>query len=692
MRISSFGFVALLLFITNGSVLLHAQAEAQPAKDRTEKNEKPDTSKAPTPEAQSTANTDVSDDLKSLFMVLDDLGRGTVKDAKPIELTLVDAEQQARREIMQVWLVSEDDKSLTVWQDDLIPWTYSKREPTTLPSSWNPTTVKVDSVHDADVEARFKKLSETEKKPTERKLYAPGPSYRALAAHAAWKKGLTQCCNAIIAPDLEGKSFQDYRQAVLDDLAWLHLLRGVNLLMYADRTEVVKHLRLAAKISPKSAFAFDAKELADRLDKIIAQQGAKPAAKVDENKLDNEQRASLYVSELVNLRCPQLSQPGFIERYLAIVDGKPDQNPPTLKLRQMQMAAVPVLLTALEDDTPTRTVYHWRDFARRRLVWRVSDFAWQILRDITQKEFGNQAVVGFTLSSMKPEDKHQAIEEAKEWYAANKSLSANDRMLAFFESPNSEDWFTAANYFQQKKDARAVAPILKKIPVANQFDKGKLCELVAGFGDRNATPAIQKVLRTAPEPADRISAAIALWMLGDKSGVRVAINFAKAEKQSYGNWEEPIWFLMRSKTPEGIDALKAMVTKAPANRVADVIETIGSSITGELWGQRREPAGCVEVCPILMTAMDRKEYTGATVNDVKVRIKDNAARAFVLLREGSLESPGRFASVDPKLFDQDEPDEKKRDAQITALKQWYEQNKGKLIWDSAKRKLTVKDR
>ena len=192
----------------------------------------------------------VSDDLKGLFTVLDDFGQAAIKDAKPVELTLVNAEQPDRKQTKQAWLVSEDDKSVTVLEDDLIPWTYSKKEPTTIPASWNPAVVKLDSIHEADAEARFKQLSKKGDKPTERQIFAPGQSYRALSAHAAWKKGLTQYCNTIIAPDLEGKSFQEYRQAVLDDLAWLHYLRGVNLLMYADRGEVVKHLRLVSRFRP----------------------------------------------------------------------------------------------------------------------------------------------------------------------------------------------------------------------------------------------------------------------------------------------------------------------------------------------------------------------------------------------------------------------------------------------------------
>ena len=66
----------------------------------------------------------------------------------------------------------------------------------------------------------------------------------------------------------------------------------------------------------------------------------------------------------------------------------------------MGMAAVPALIGVLDDDTPTRTVYHWRNFAHSRLVWRVSDFAWNLLRDITKKDFGYRPIVGFTFGEM----------------------------------------------------------------------------------------------------------------------------------------------------------------------------------------------------------------------------------------------------------------------------------------------------
>ena len=424
---------------------------------------------------------------------------------------------------------------------------------------------------------------------------------------------------------------------------------------------------------------------------IVAEKGKKSNKSVDVSNLPDADRAKLYVSQLRDLYCPQMSQPGDIIPYLAVVDEKLDEHSPTIKLKEMGMRAAPALIAALEDDTPTRTVYHWRDFARSRLVWRVSDFAWNILRDITGKEFGYRRIVGFTLISMKPEEKRRAIKEIQEWYAATKDLSPDDRVFASFASHNPEDWIKAGQYFLAKKDQRAVKPLLEKIPQARPFTKGELCELLAGFGDPSTKTAIRSVMESAGEHSDRLRAAIALWKLGDNSGVPVVINYVKAREQPYGIWDTPIWFLMRVRTQEAMAALESVVKEGTAERAGEVVDLIVASITGDLNGERREPAGCVEVCPALIAGMERTQYTGGSINGIKIRIKDSAAKAFVLLTEGK-KGPfgGRFLEVDPKFFNELQPDESKRDVQIRSLKEWYEQNKGKLIWDSKDKKLVVR--
>jgi hypothetical protein len=629
--------------------------------------------------------------LQSLFERLDKLDRDKIKDAQFVTINLAVVGGPGRRSTENAWLISRDATSIVVLKDDLIPWRYNTQSATIVPSSWNPRTVKIESISEADFENFCQKLSKSDSQPAPDvfagPLNVPGPSYRALIAHAAWKKGKPQLCELIVSADPQYKSgFEAYQSAVFEDLAWLHFLRGVNLLMFADRREVIPHLRLVLELSPNGEFGKQAKELVPRLEKLVAEE-KNPKNGINESKLSDLELAEFYVSQLKDVRSPQLGQPGMIVPYLAVVDGKPDTKPPTVKLKEIGMRAVPALIKALEDDTPTRTVYHWRDFHRSRVVWRVSDFAWNILRDITNMELGNRNSVGYTLSSMSAEEKARTIGYIKHWYGANKDLSADDRMFGLFSSRNREDWITAGNYFLKQKNKRAIKPLLDKLPSAGPFTAGELCEILAAFGDPAVKEPIQNVMKTPREPSDRISAAIALYELGDTSGIPMAIEFVSAKTQAYGSWDVPVWFLMKAKSPEGMEALRNVVADAPATRAAEVCYAITNSITGQMSGKRREPAGCAEICPVLVTAMGRADYTGGTMNGSRTRVKDTAAEGFSLLRDGF----GRFAQVDPKSFDTHEQSEAKRDAQIALLLQWYEQHKAKLAWDPKLRRLGPKE-
>jgi hypothetical protein len=634
--------------------------------------------------------------LEALFRKLDDLGRPSVREAKFVKVTFTTVGREGYDRSKLSWALGEINKTVTLLEDDLVPWVYRRRGRTTIPSTWGPADVTIKRIEDADFPAYCEKMSQPEPASGDesarriRMLRAPGPSQRFLVAHAAWKRGLTQQAARILATEPKYREdFSAYRQDVLEDLAWLHFLRAVNLLMFADRKDVLKHLILVSRISPQGKFAAQADELAGRIGRLIANAAKAPSTLVNDKRPEDEP-ARLLLSQLIDLHCSQMSQPGSINPWLAMDRGQPVLLPPTRLLANMGMKAVPVLIEALEDQTPTRTVYHWRDFYHARQVWRVSDFAWVILREITKRNFGEQPVTGFTFSEMPREEQRRVIAEIKGWYAKNKEQTPDERMLGFFSGPDPKDWTTAGLYFLRKKDPRAVMPLLQKIPSANSFVKGDLCELVAKFKDQSAKPVIQTVLTTAQEPSDRMHAAIALCELGDNSGVPLAIQYLKQKDQPYGNWEEPIWFLMRTRNAEAMTALRAMVIDAPPRRAAEIVATIEKSITGELWGRQREPAGCIEVCAVLIAAMDRAEPSGAAVNNNPLRIKDLAARAFATMRQGQKES--RVNRLNPALFDELQVDAHKRDAQIDSLKQWYREHNDRLQWNSRSQQLFAEEK
>jgi hypothetical protein len=173
--------------------------------------------------------------------------------------------------------------------------------------------------------------------------------------------------------------------------------------------------------------------------------------------------------------------------------------------------------------------------------------------------------------------------------------------------------------------------------------------------------------------------------------VPLAIEYVLAKDPEYGSWDEPIWFLMKTRRKDAMEAIESVVAKAEPQRSGETLRFIVSAITGDLWGDEREPAGCVEICPALVAGMERAEYTGGSINDVEIRIKDSAAKALVLLREGPGDGFGdRFAEVNPELFNELEPDEAKRDAQIEALKEWYREHKEGLTWDAKNGRLALK--
>ncbi len=96
---------------------------------------------------------------------------------------------------------------------------------------------------------------------------------------------------------------------------------------------------------------------------------------------------------------------------------------------------------------------------------------------------------------------------------------------------------------------------------------------------------------------------------------------------------------------------------------------------------------------MLIAGLNRADAAGETVNDNPLSgLKDmeRPVEAFGMMRQG-LGSERRFFNVKPELFNQFEPDVQKRDAQIEALKHWYQEHKDHLQWDSSSRKLVIKE-
>src|SRR5262249_29625741 len=138
---------------------------------------------------------------------------------------------------------------------------------------------------------------------------------------------------------------------------------------------------------------------------------------------------------------------------------------------------------------------HGRDFARSRQVWRVCDLAGTIICEIAQKEFPGVSY-NHGVPRGDPKGKAIAVDAVERWFEENKDRSRDERMFALFSEDDAGAWLRAGEYFRAKNDRRAVAPLLEKIRSGDRNSRReRLCDLVARFGDPQAIPVLQEVLK-----------------------------------------------------------------------------------------------------------------------------------------------------------------------------------------------------
>jgi hypothetical protein len=419
---------------------------------------------------------------------------------------------------------------------------------------------------------------------------------------------------------------------------------------------------------------------------IAAEPDSKP---VDASKLTKTKRAELYLSQLPGLKCHEAytSEGHQFEPFVGVVAGELDENPPTVKLAKLGMAAVPLLIKALDDETPTKSVESSIDGPR---VWLVSDFAWVVLRQTLQRDFTDDNIYHRSPTSIPADQRKLVYQRMKDWYEKHKDLSHNEMLLTYFDSPKPGDWFTAGKHFAAKKDKRAVSPLVAKLSVAKPETKGYLCKLVGEFQDPSTQDPLRQVLATAEDPFDRAFAALALGNLGDTSGVPAVVDYLSAKKESAKEQNELIWFLMHVHTPEAIAGLNSLVLQAEPRLAEEILWDMHSAIEGLANGQPVESAGSVEILPVLLAAMNRPDSAERESFGLLLSIRDRAIAAFLLLKDGTDYGLYGDEPTDDLFAPKALLPEPQGKQLAIDLQTWYETNRPNLRWDTAKKRLVMK--
>jgi len=128
---------------------------------------------------------ELPEELLALFRHLDEFGRDKVKEARFVKVTFVVGDiSNARQQVDDAWLIEEDEQTVTLLRDDLIPWIYNKKRLTKVPGGWDVASAQLKSVADAAFEAVCKTMCQDEEEPEDEdervrrrmdRLHAPGP-------------------------------------------------------------------------------------------------------------------------------------------------------------------------------------------------------------------------------------------------------------------------------------------------------------------------------------------------------------------------------------------------------------------------------------------------------------------------------------------------------------------------------------
>ena len=138
--------------------------------------------------------------------------------------------------------------------------------------------------------------------------------------------------------------------------------------------------------------------------------------KKPEERTDDEQvRNAVY--QLRDVAGKQPMQPGRPMVFTWAGKGLPQVE----RVLTFGPAAIPHLIAALDDDTPTRTLGFWRDYhPSGYYLLRRSDVAIQCIEKIAKRDFYDSEYVSGRLSVEEPERRAEVIAEVKKWWEQDK--------------------------------------------------------------------------------------------------------------------------------------------------------------------------------------------------------------------------------------------------------------------------------
>ncbi|MGA3267428.1 MAG: hypothetical protein ABSE16_11465 [Verrucomicrobiota bacterium] len=360
---------------------------------------------------------------------------------------------------------------------------------------------------------------------------------------------------------------------------------------------------------PDSEYHERAVQTAEMLRKMIAKDEAH--AKIAITNLDQlpvEQRVQELIFRLRDQNGHQWSQPGFCDIFRNDLR-RNNTNTPAHQLVRLGYAAVPQLITALDDPTLTRSVGYWRDFTFSHTVLTVGDCAADILQRITGKSF---FVPTSTFSYMSKDQKAAETRKAAEaWWAEFQQKGEKQMLIEAVSSPT-EDAPAQADMLCRRYPDAAVQTLERGIQATtNDWIRPQLVQRFAFIEDPRVVAFLNNEMTDSPVLKSRVGATSQLQRLrkGDPTAAMIQEwQELKARSFNSGDAEERVLeFLVNADSPAAIRGLGSGIRQSPVATRLDVVEAVGGQSYWFYTGSTNSPATWAAIEELLVHELEDTE-------------------------------------------------------------------------------------
>lgn len=179
-----------------------------------------------------------------------------------------------------------------------------------------------------------------------------------------------------------------------------------------NREESARLFRKIAADFSNTYYAEQSKELADLLDKMVAEDAEYTSPK-DIASLKLDQQIEFHIHNLRDVVAYQFSQPGYCDVLDQLRFSDDKRYNAAEALRDIGKPAIPRLIELLNDRRPIRAVGYWRNFHPERTVLRYQDAAIQIISAIRSSIQYDRSSTSSYFSTELSETQKAVIEELK---------------------------------------------------------------------------------------------------------------------------------------------------------------------------------------------------------------------------------------------------------------------------------------